>query len=750
MPAEVASPDSPYHMSLSRSRSGLCEVDIPQTARKNSVVKGKRRSSVTSSTSSSEEFDLEKLKKKSIHPKLTEETKKQLVESIQHFLFPTAADGTTTETDENKAEIELFLKALARETSTADSFAMKEGDEATKLYILESGDVEVTIGGNFIRNMGPGSLFGELALIYNAPRSATIKCIGDCVFWTLSRVNYQGILNMTRSHDVTQRLMDCPEISDELGYSARSDLLKALQINTYEKDTVIFEQGDVMDTVMLMESGSAVITAVDSQGAEAPIVYDDLHLDDCAEEEPAEVGTTAQTFNMTEGYIFGLPVINAHLHGRSKGLWKFNSDADNILCPVRVVATEKVQCAVFTIQLFEELRRKDPPEKTSRESNISSELDTPDEGTKDDFGVIENFDIKEMKLHLITSQGSRSAHAVGIYNNGREYSIKYVSKVNIISKTNKEIQDFFAESDMLRTFHSRFIQKMCCVFETPTAVAFATEELDRGDLFSAIYENPMFPTDEGGIPPELIKFYTSNIVLAFLYLHKRNISYRDLKPENCMIDARGYIKLTEFSFAKKIPFFSKNRWGRKTLQVKSTTICGTPEYMAPEFILCTGNDHGVDLWSLGILLYEMIQHITPFAEADDNNVQELFKRITRIKLIASDILYLDTAIDKKMDGTHARRMIENLLRGNADMRLGYDDCQKILDNGLFAGFDLAGVMAGSFQPPYIPVQSFLTGINVGDTAGGQFADPSSFFDTMSAKEGKRFDEMFQDKNFVQV
>lgn len=62
-------------------------------------------------------------------------------------------------------------------------------------------------------------------------------------------------------------------------------------------------------------------------------------------------------------------------------------------------------------------------------------------------------------------------------------------------------------------------------------------------------------------------------------------------------------------------------------------VGGTPEYMAPEFILCIGNDHGVDLWSLGILLYEMVMLITPFALPDDNNVQELFKRITRIKVI---------------------------------------------------------------------------------------------------------------------
>jgi serine/threonine protein kinase len=642
MPAQVPSPDSPQHIGISRSRSGLSDVDRqepPMSSRKNSMVKGKRRSSVTSSSSRSEEFNLEKLKERPIHPKLTEETKKQLVESIEHFLFPTNADGSSgrssrnnsakVENGENKAEIDLFLKALERETSPAESFAMKEGDEATKLYILESGDVEVTIGGNFIRNMGPGSLFGELALIYNAPRSASIKCNSDCVFWVLSRVNYQGILNMTRSHDVTQRLMECPEITDELGYFARSKLLKALKIHTFKKGAVIFEQGAVMDSVMLMESGSAIVTVMDSKGNPMPISYDDLYLDNW-EEEPKEKGTTAQLFELHEGHIFGIPVISAHIHNLSKGLWNFDVEADHILCPARVVADEEVKCAMFTVKYFETLRLMDPPTKRSQEGT-TAEFDTTDDAL-DDFGVITNFNIKQMKLHLITSQGSRSAHAVGVYSNGREYSIKYVSKANIITKTTKEINDFWGESDLLRTFHSRFIQKMCCVFETPTAIAFATEELDRGDLFSAIYENPLYPIDEGGIPPDLIKFYTCNIVNALTYLHKRNISYRDLKPENCMIDANGYIKITEFSFAKKIPFFKKDRWGRKILQVKSTTICGTPEYMAPEFILCTGNDHGVDLWSLGVLLFEMIQHITPFADPEDNNVQELFKRITRIKV----------------------------------------------------------------------------------------------------------------------
>lgn len=576
MPVELPSPDSPEHMSLFRSRSGLTDGDAsvrgggggPASVK---AAKGKRRSSVTSSTDSKEVFNIHKLKNSVVHPKLTAETKKQVVESIQHFFFPSAGENATSameeKSSENEAEIELFLKALVRETSPANSFAMKEGDVATKLYILESGDVEVTIGGKFIRNMGPGSLFGELALIYNAPRSASIKCLSDCVFWVLSRTNYQGILNMTRSHDVTQRLMECPEISNELGYVGRTKLLKSLQIHSYEKGEVIYEQGCVLDNIMLVESGIATISC-----REGSIVYDDLHLDS-SEEDCKDIGTTKETFELKEGYIFGIPVINAHIHQQSKGLWNYNATDKNILCPVRVVALEKMSCAVFSIGYFEELRQLDPPLKADLESQRMNMTCADDDDSNDDFGVIENFDISQMKLHLITSQGSRSAHAIGVYSNGREYSIKYVSKANIISKSTKEINEFFNESDMLQNFHSKFIQKMCCVYETPTAIAFATEELDRGDLFSAIYENTMYPTDQGGIPSELVKFYTSMISSAITYLHKKNISYRDLKPENCMIDAHGYIKITEFSFAKKIPFFSKDRWGRKILQIRSATIC---------------------------------------------------------------------------------------------------------------------------------------------------------------------------------
>jgi len=112
--------------------------------------------------------------------------------------------------------------------------------------------------------------------------------------------------------------------------------------------------------------------------------------------------------------------------------------------------------------------------------------------------------------------------------------------------------------------------------------------------------------DHGYFDEPTTRFYTSCVIEAFDYLHSRSIIYRDLKPENMLLDRFGYVKLTDFGFAKKL-----HPPGRKTW-----TFCGTPEYVAPEVILNRGHDFAADYWSLGVLMFELLTGTPPFTGPD--------------------------------------------------------------------------------------------------------------------------------------
>jgi len=131
------------------------------------------------------------------------------------------------------------------------------------------------------------------------------------------------------------------------------------------------------------------------------------------------------------------------------------------------------------------------------------------------------------------------------------------------------------------------------------------EYVQGGEIFRLLRKEGQFPND-------VALFYTTEILLALEYLHERDIAYRDLKPENLLIASDGHLKITDFGFAKKITD-------------RSFTLCGTPEYLAPELIMSTGHNKGVDWWALGVLIFEMLAGYPPFY---DTNTYEIYKKIS--------------------------------------------------------------------------------------------------------------------------
>merc|ERR1719411_1665910 len=138
-----------------------------------------------------------------------------------------------------------------------------------------------------------------------------------------------------------------------------------------------------------------------------------------------------------------------------------------------------------------------------------------------------------------------------------------------------------------------FTVRLEATYQDKTRVYFLMEAVLGGELFTVLRFNRKFSE-------RTAKFYAGCCVLAFEHMQSKNILYRDLKPENLLLTDKGYIKLTDFGFAKK----------RNT----TTTLCGTPEYIAPEMIRNWIQGFGVDWWALGILLYEIIFGHTPFRD----------------------------------------------------------------------------------------------------------------------------------------
>ena len=189
---------------------------------------------------------------------------------------------------------------------------------------------------------------------------------------------------------------------------------------------------------------------------------------------------------------------------------------------------------------------------------------------------------------------------------------------------NDDVSDAFSFSDASETsvFEDAahpFLVRFLGSAQDARHVRFVLEYVPGGELFSHLRRLGRF--DEPSA-----RFYAAEIVLALEYLHDRQIAFRDLKPENVLLDADGHVKLTDFGFAKVLPQRSSyddeeegettTRDARKRKQTheleRTYTLCGTPEYLAPEIV--TGRGHGpeVDWWALGVLVFEMLAGYPPF------------------------------------------------------------------------------------------------------------------------------------------
>lgn len=240
----------------------------------------------------------------------------------------------------------------------------------------------------------------------------------------------------------------------------------------------------------------------------------------------------------------------------------------------------------------------------------------------------------------------------------------------------KQLEHVKSEKACLQEINHPFIVQLFWTYHDNTFLYMLLEYISGGELFTYLRAAHKFENDKA-------LFYALEIVSALAHCHSLDIIYRDMKPENILIDVSGHIKMTDFGFAKKV----KDR---------TWTLCGTPEYLAPEIIQSKGHGKAVDWWSLGILIYEMLAGFPPFF---DENPFDIYRKI----------LECNVEFPRHFE-KHSRDLISKLLVVDRTKRLGCQrrGTQDVLDHPWFSSraFTWDDVYKKRLRPPIVPVVTF--------------------------------------------
>ncbi|XP_039272906.2 cGMP-dependent protein kinase 1-like isoform X1 [Styela clava] len=530
-----------------------------------------------------------------------------------------------------KCQIEEIVKSMYPVEYTHSSIIIKEGTVGSLVYVLEEGKVEVTKAGEHLCNMGPGKVFGELAILYNCTRTATVKALTRVKLWAIDRQCFQAIMMRTglmKREEHLEFLKSVPTFA-KLPEDIIARIVDVLEECHFKNGDYIVRQGAVGDTFYIISRGKVKITKRKEPG-----------------QEPVFIRA------LGKGDWFG-----------EKALTSEDLRTANVI----VDDKDGVSCLVLDRESFNQLiGGLDDVKKTYTE--VQAIRSQPDRAFYDslklsDFTAIETLGVGGFgRVELVELNRDRS----------RTFAMKILKKKHIVETRQQE--HIMNEKRIMMESSCDFIVRMYSTFKDSRYLYMLMECCLGGELWTIL-------RDKGSFEDNTAKFYTACVVEAFIFMHSRGIIYRDLKPENLILDERGYAKLVDFGFAKKIGF-SRKTW----------TFCGTPEYVAPEIILNKGHDLSADYWSLGILMFELLTGSPPFSGHDPmKTYNHILKGIDMIEF------------PKKISRT-AQGLIKKLCRDNPAERLGNqrNGIKDIQKHKWFDGFNWEGLKKCTVTPPIIP------------------------------------------------
>ncbi|KAM4745172.1 cGMP-dependent protein kinase 1 [Anableps anableps] len=532
----------------------------------------------------------------------------------------------------DEEEIKAVTACMRRTTINQGCFVIQEGASGDQAFVLEEGKLDMTKDGQKVLTFEPEDMFGEVALLYNCTHTYSVSAQTDSKLWAIDCKSYQSVLaqcGLSRLSHSVELLRSIP-FFQSLPDDVISKLFDHMEETNYSDGEYVFRQGAVGDTFYIISKGQVNVT----------------------EKKPGRLEQIALA-ELSERQWFG-----------EKALW------GETIRPVNVMALGEVTCLVIDRRTFrdviEGLGSNSPLQlQQSNESKVEPKEDPASlaSSTLGDFQIIRTLGLGEFS-HVDLVQLKSNIRCV--------FAMRVLKKKLILNSGQRE--HILRERSILMEARCSFIVRLYKTFRDAEHLYSLTEACLGGNLSRLLKEKGYL--DDGST-----KFYTACVAEALSFLHSRGVVYRDVKPENVVLDEQGYGKLIGSRCLKRVEV------GKKTW-----TFCGTLGYMAPEIILSKGHSTSADLWSLGVFVFELLSGRLPFDGSDP------------LKILTATVYGIDQIEFPKSFCKDACDFIKKLCRGKPSERLGSqrNGAKAIQKHKWFDGFNWDGLCKRKLTPPFVP------------------------------------------------
>jgi len=572
----------------------------------------------------------------------------------------------------NKAQIGAIADVVHSKTFEKGHRIISKGERGNIFYMVKEGSVicsDAGTAGQFKDQvLGPGDYFGERALLTGEARAANVTAQNQpTVVLSLHREDFDKLLGPL--HKL---------IHKNLGLTLLTNIEVLSNLNDDEMDQIIskYEDGEHDEEFADQE----VIVQEGTHGSKMYIIKTGA-----AEVFTGALSDRNKVKSLEQGDYFGEMALlkdgvrNASILAKGKTTC-FSLDKEEFnLIVGGVQKFMKRNAKKRSAELEEKFQERNKIDLEFKHLQVVGPLG---QGT---FGRV-----KLMRHYDPNGPGQKASEA-------KVYALKVIAKSLVVA--HHQQANVISERDVMLKCDHPFLLKLYNTYRDRFNLYLLLEFVQGGELFSVIHT-----ANGDGVKPADARFYAACTVAAVGYLHSKNIAYRDLKPENMLIDDVGYVRVVDFGFAKEVTN-------------KTYTLCGTPEYLAPEIVMGRGHGIGVDWWAVGILIYEMIAGFSPFSDPMGYDQVVICQNI------------VNGTLRFKGFERSSKQLISLLLKREPHERLGcgYGGEERIREHAWFREIDWDQLLKKELPAPWVP--TIVTKTDTTHFDGGPLEEPPEKEDT---------------------